>query len=316
MDEEVISILLLRSACGCKNRNCFANYRTSMLEPVAAIIKVRQQRLEQGFTRGNKGEGPWLARKLMDCRRYVGGNKPYRIDFVFNNVPVCRHVWECLHGLPPASSRISNYIAMINKGKDPSLAHLDRRCGEKATDRNLQMETWARKHILMTAECSPVGSEPMMHVLKMTTKERHLVYVKETEQERRSGFGPAQPALSPSQFNKLWKKIMSQPYLHPRTQQYYELRYRTHLSRGFNECDTCARLRATLAEGDPATHDVTVTLQAIEEASCLDRICCTCQCMFVHHSLFVCMNVAQKGFQRCQGNVSIHQSRGFQRSGR
>ena len=59
LDEEVIiSITLLRSVCGCKSRNCFAIYHTSILEPVSEIIQVREKRLQQGFTHGNKGEGP------------------------------------------------------------------------------------------------------------------------------------------------------------------------------------------------------------------------------------------------------------------
>lgn len=341
LDTEVISILLLRSTCSCKNRNCFANYRNSAIDPVPAIVATRKQRLQQGFTRGDEGEGPWLARQLMDKRKYVGGTKPYRVCFVFNNVSVCRFAWECLHGLPPGSSRISNFIAMIHKGKDPTLKRDDARLGDKATDRNLLLQTWARKHILMTSECSPIGSEPRMHVPKMTVKDRHLLYVKQTEQQRSSAFGPTQPHLSESQFNKVWKQVMSAPFLHPRTQQYYELSYRTHLSRGFNECDTCTSLRADIAEGSPTTHAQAV--QSLADVSSLmphislfthvtlTNILFACiqsladvgslmphiSLLFTHviltNILFVCIHAAQKGFHRCEGNVCMHQSRGFQR---
>ena len=257
-NKDVIGLQLLNSRCGCQHKNCFTCYRTTMPDPVAAIIKVRKERLNQGFTRAGKGEGPWLASLLLNSRKFVGGPKPYKVLYSFTNVQVCRHTWECLHGLPPGSSRISNYVAMINKGKDPTLGRVDGRCGDHQTKRNLLLNNWCKKHIRMASECSPVGSEPRMFVPKMTFKDRHKLYAAETSRERRPVCGPAEPPLGESQSNKVWNKIMSAPYLHPETQQYYELQYRTNKSRGFNQCDKCTNLKAEIAKGDPNTYEEAV----------------------------------------------------------
>ena len=264
-NKDVIGLQLLKSTCGCANKNCFAVYRSTMLDPVASILEVREERLKQGFTCNGKGEGPWLARKLLKSRKYIGGTKPYKVCFEFTNVRVCRHTWEVLHGLPPGSSRISNYIATINKGKDPTLRHADERSGEKRTQRKSVLENWCKNHILMMSECSPVGSEPRMFVPKMTFKDRHRLYKKETHRERTPVCGPSEPPLSKSHSNKVWKKVMSEPYLHPETQQYYELQYRTNKSRGFNQCDTCEQLKAEIAKGDPSTYEQSVA--DLEEVS-------------------------------------------------
>ena len=240
-DDDIIGLMLLRSECSCCGKNCFATVRNSLAIPVKTIKQMRQLRIQQGYTRGGHGEGPWLAKQLYNMRQYVGGSKPYKINFSFANVRVCRFTWECLLGITPGSSRVSNYIAMIRKGRDPSLAGVDGRYGRKSTLRNMRMEQWASRHILTLSECAPVGSEPRMFIPKMTNNDRHKLYIQQTLQERSSVFGVHEQPLSLSHFNKLWKRVMAAPFLNTRTQQYYTLSYRTHLSRGFNECDTCSR---------------------------------------------------------------------------
>ena len=147
-----------------------------------------------------------------------------------------------------------NYIAAINKGNDPSLQRVDTRIGAQHTQKNSLLLNWIRIHILMMSECSPVGSEPRMFVPKMTFQDRYSLYVKGTESERLPTFGPAVPPLSISHANKHWNKVMESPFLHPETQQYYTVEYRTHLSRGFNQCNTCVELKEEINKGNPQTH--------------------------------------------------------------
>jgi hypothetical protein len=240
-DDEIIGLMLLRSQCSCCGKNCFATFRHSVADPTQTIIKLRKVRMAQGYTSGGRGEGPWLAKQLYKCRQYVGGRKPYKVNFAVANVRVCRFAWECLHGITPGSSRVSEYIASIRKGHDPSLAPADGRRGAKSSIRNARMSQWAGRHIMMMSECSPVGSEPRMFVPKMTNNDRHKLYMAETLTERSTVFGMQEQPLSLSHFNRKWKDVLDSPFLNTRTQQYYTLSYRTHLSRGFNECDTCTR---------------------------------------------------------------------------
>ena len=191
-DETVIGLMLLRSSCSCKHKNCFSVVRQSLHNPSASICAMRKQRRTQGYSRGGRGEGPWLAKVLYNSRQYVGGRKPYKVNYSFENISVCRFAWECLHGLPPGSSRISTFVAAIRKGKDPSLPSFDARVGSKQTQRNMRMKQWAARHIVTFAECSPVGSEPRMHVPKMTHNDRHKMYLSETSRERRATFGPVE----------------------------------------------------------------------------------------------------------------------------